>query len=53
MEFWRGLWQIVFVSGVALFTAMAIWVTVGGIGEIKQLFRRIDASHKEGEEKKD
>ncbi len=47
LEFWIMLWKIVLVGGVCLFGAMAVWVTIGGVFDIKRLFARIAAAHKE------
>ena len=45
MEFWETLWKIVFFAGVGLFAAMAVLVTVGGMFDIRKLFRRIRRQH--------
>lgn len=51
LEFWIILWKIVLVGGVCMFGAMAVWVTIGGVFDIKRLFARIAASHEEDEAK--
>ncbi len=51
LEFWIVLWKIVFVGVVCLFGGMAVWVTIGGVFDIKRLFARIAASHEEDKNK--
>jgi len=52
MEFWEGLWKVVFWLGLALFGSMAIWVTIGGFRDIKKMLRRLREQH-EGDEASD
>ena len=47
LEFWIILWKIVLVAALALFSGMAVWVTIGGFFDVKRLFQRIDESHQE------
>ena len=47
LEFWIMLWKIVLIGGVTMFGLMAVWVTIGGVFDIKRLFARIRASHEE------
>ena len=41
MSFWINLWKIVLILGLVLFGALAVWVTIGGAKDIKQLFIRL------------
>ncbi len=45
LEFWIVLWKIVLIGGLILFGMMAVWVTIGGVFDIKRLFKRIAESH--------
>ncbi|MBT3380002.1 MAG: hypothetical protein HN742_28995 [Lentisphaerae bacterium] len=45
MNGWMLLWKAVFILGVALFAGMSVWVTIGGFGDIKRLFARLEAAH--------
>ena len=46
MAFWIIFWKVVFIATVVMFAGLAVWVTVKGFADIKKLFLRIDASHK-------
>ncbi len=41
MEFWSTLWAWVFVLCLVVFAAVAVYVSVGAIGDIRALFRRM------------
>ena len=45
MMFWTTLWTVVFVVSILVFAAVAVMVTIGGIGDIRALFRRMDQRH--------
>jgi len=47
MSFWATLWKVVFIVGSVVFTGMAVWVTIGGVRDIKRLFAKIEESHKQ------
>ena len=47
MNFWMWLWKIVFVLGVGVFSLMAVWVTIGGWRDVKDLLRDLKAQHDE------
>ena len=47
--FWVTLWKVLFVCAVSGFAGMAVWVTIGGVGDIKRLFARINAEHEQEE----
>ena len=49
MAFWMLLWKVVLIAGLVLFAGMAVWVTIGGFGDIKKLFKRIRQSHHQQE----
>lgn len=48
MEFWGMLWTIVFAGSLLIFAVVAVVVTVGGLGDIRALFQRMDERHEEG-----
>ena len=45
LEYWILLWKIVLIGGVALFTALAVVVTIGGAFDIRRLFRTLREEH--------
>ena len=45
MGFWVFLWKAVFVLGVGVFAVMAVWVTISGWRDIRELFASIDTAH--------
>ena len=45
MTFWIILWKIVLIVGVVSFAGMAVWVSIGGVFDIKRLFQRIEKQH--------
>ncbi len=47
MVFWSTFWTVVFVLCLLLFAAVAVYVGVGAIGDIKALFRRMDRRDEE------
>jgi hypothetical protein len=47
LEFWIVLWKTVLIGGLVLFGSMAVWVTIGGVFDIKRLFQRIAESHRQ------
>ena len=47
LDFWIVLWKIVLIGALILFGSMAVWVTIGGVFDIKRLFQRIAESHQE------
>ena len=49
-EIWMAIWKWVFVVGVSLFAIMAVYVTIGGVRDIKRLFRRLDEAHARDEQ---
>ena len=46
MAFWVSFWGIVLVVGLAAFAVLAVLVTVGGFGDARAMFRRIEEQHK-------
>jgi hypothetical protein len=50
LEFWIVLWKTLLIGGLVLFGSMAVWVTIGGVFDIKRLFRRIAESHEQDAE---
>ena len=42
MEFWIAMWTVVFVVCLLLFAGVAVYVSVGAIGDIKALFRKME-----------
>ena len=41
MEFWSTFWAVVFVLFLLLFAVVAVYVSVGALGDIRALFRRM------------
>ncbi len=41
MEFWSTLWTAVFVLCLLIFAVVAVNVSVGAIGDIRALFRKM------------
>ena len=50
MTFWIILWKVVLIAGMAVFAGMAVWVTIGGVRDIKRLFARLDREHTDNPE---
>ena len=49
VELWVILWKVMLIGTVSGFACMAVWVTIGGVGDIKRLFARINAEHEQEE----
>ena len=47
---WVILWKVMLIGTVGGFACMAIWVTIGGVGDIRRLFARINADHQQEEQ---
>ena len=47
---WVILWKVMLIGTVGGFAGMAIWVTIGGVGDIRRLFARINADHQQEEQ---
>ncbi len=47
---WVILWKVMLIGTVGGFSGMAIWVTIGGVGDIRRLFARINAGHEQDEQ---
>ncbi len=45
MIYWIYLWKFVLIAAMTLFGCMAVWVTIGGYFDIKELFASIRESH--------
>lgn len=41
MEFWSTFWAVVFALCLLVFAAVAVYVSVGAIGDIRALFRKM------------
>ncbi len=41
MEFWSTLWTAVFALCLLIFAVVAVYVSVGAIGDIRALFRKM------------
>lgn len=46
MDSWLAFWKLLLIGTVALFTILAIVVTIGGFADVRALFRSIDAQHR-------
>ena len=47
MNAWIILWKAVLLFSVGIFAVMAVWVTIAGLRDIKQLFVTINKSHED------
>ena len=43
MSVWIIFWTIVLIFGIAVFTGLAIVVTIRGVGDIRSLFKSISS----------
>ena len=50
MNFWIYFWTYTLIAALAIFAALAVVVSIGGLFDIKTLFRSIEAKHAEGEQ---
>ena len=50
LTFWIITWKLVLILTLAAFAVMAVFVTVGGAVDIRNLLRRLQAGEGEGEE---
>lgn len=41
MDFWISLWKIFFFASLALFTGLAVVVSIGGFFNIRSLFKSL------------
>lgn len=41
MEFWSTLWTVVFVLCLLIFAGVAVYVSIGALGDIRALFKRM------------
>ena len=47
IEGWIRLWGIVLVATTGIFACLTVVVAIGGIFDIRALFRNIEAKHKQ------
>jgi len=47
MGFWIGFWTVLFWLALVIFVGVAVKVAVGGVSDIRALFRSIDAQHED------
>jgi len=52
ISFWIVLWKAVFIVGVGLFSVLAVVVTIGGMFDIRRLFRTLHKQHRDYLEEK-
>lgn len=45
MDFWVGLWKVVFLATVSVYGVMALWVTMQGARDIISMLADIRARH--------
>lgn len=45
MNSWLMFWQVLLIGAFTLFGLLAIIVAVGGLFDIRTMFRRVDAQH--------
>ncbi len=44
---WEQIWKILFISTLVVFSAMSVWVTIGGYKDLKSLFKQLEESDQE------
>ncbi len=49
MVFWIYLWKFLLIGAMIMFGGMAVWVTIGSIPDIKELFASLRESHEANE----
>ena len=47
IEQWIMVWKVVLIGGISLFGLLSIVVIIGGLFDIRSLFRRLHAEHAE------
>ena len=47
LQQWVLLWKIVLIGGVSLFAILSVVVIIGGMFDIRRLFRMLHAQHAE------
>ena len=50
MAFWSTFWGLLFVVCILGFAGLAVVVAVGGVSDIRSLFRSIEEQHERGGE---
>ena len=53
MFFWINFWTCVLIFALAVFAGLAVVVSIGGLLDIRTLFRSIEAKHAEQEAETD
>ena len=46
---WLAFWTFLLVGGLAVYAVLAGAVTIGGVLDIRQMFRALDRQHGKGE----
>lgn len=44
---WELIWKILFVTTLIVFSAMSVWVTIGGYKDLKSLLEQLDENDQE------
>ena len=50
MTFWATFWTLLFFSALTIFAGMAVWVTIGGWRDIRDLFRDLEKKRDDGDD---
>ena len=50
MDFWIDFWTCTLIAALAVFAVLAVVVSIGGLRDIKMLFRSIEAKHARDEQ---
>lgn len=45
MEFWALFWGTLLLLSVLIFLVLAVAVTIGGLRDVRELFKSIEAQH--------
>jgi len=48
MTFWITLWTGLLILGLLIYAGVALAVSVGGLFDIRSMFRRLDEQHRAG-----
>ena len=49
MDFWISFWKICFFVVLALFAVLAVFVTIGGYRDIRELFQTLEEQRRQRE----
>ena len=53
MTAWAVLWAVVLGLSILAFTVLSVWVTAGGVSDIRALLDSLEAQHEDEPEERD